>query len=288
MISKQDLEIMYQYYLKLTSDPNIDKQKFWVPIQDMKKDDLGNIVNIENEFYRYVIDYYGFNGFPVVISDEKYKEFDSPELFHGYTKMSHPASYLSHFKYHYGQGYISGFYSTNSFQNAKKYTVEDEVSLVPRSKQRVMKLKINPENVIGLGELRQLSKLIDRTLDCSDSEVFKRYHEYVYKIKLLRNFAYEKVQTERCLENAKGFLELFKNYSTLAVCLGIDTIIYKANNRLTYFIENDRSRVVVSESEAKRFMIKGKEMKDCSINLKSDNEADDIIYEKNERDIEKV
>ena len=276
MITNNDLDIMYDYYLKLSNDPEVDKKRYYVTSNNMKKDELGNIMNLENQFYRFMVDYFGFNGFPKVISDEKYNNFNSPELYHGFVKMSHPSSYLSHWNYHYGQGYISGFFSTDSFKNARKYTVADELSFGYRSKKKVMKLKLNPGKMIKIDDLEEIASIVNKKRDLEDSIVLKKYPEFIEELEKLRIYVKIKSQQEKSIKNTKGFLDLFTFSSILAMYLGIDTVLYKGVYGFDYYIENDRSRVILSQSEAKRFMENGKNLKDCPVNLICDTEFDII------------
>jgi len=276
MYTFKNLEEMYDYYLTLEKDPTVKKNNFYIMPDKKDLDKLGNLNNIYNRFYQYMVNYCGYNELPKVMSDKKYLEFDSPEVYHGFTKFSHPVTLLSHWNYHYGQGITPGFYTTNSSEHAKRYTVEDEFMWFT-NKDKVMKLKLDTKNAIDYNEIVDIVNILKNGNFENDS-VTEKYSHVLPQLKVLRDFANGKVQEEKKLEHAKGFLDMFLVKSTLAVFLGFDTIIYKnPDQNLTYIIELDRSKIILSNSEAQRFMKKSSKAKNVPLNILSDEEADEII-----------
>jgi len=268
----KDFEAMYNYFLHIQKDPEISKQKIFVMVRKKDVDELGNINNVLNKFYHFLVDYYNYNKHPKIVSDEAYEKIKLQEVYHGFTKFSHPATLLTHWNYHYGQGVMPGFYSTNYFEHAKKYTLDEE-KFGFLNKNKVMKFKLNSKKSISIDDINVLTDYVFYPKMMN----MENYEEDKEKIDELRNFI-----VQRDPNNAHDFLSLFKSGSILGIYLGYDTIIHKNHqNGLVYKIGLNRANMIIPKSEAERFMRRGKSFKKGVLNFIEDDEIEEQIY--NER-----
>lgn len=269
----QDFEVMYHYYKHLINDPKVIKDKIIIMVKKKDVDKLGNLNSAVNKFYQFMVDYYNYNKFPKIVSDEKYNQIPIKETYHGFTSLSHPATLLTHWNYHYGQGIIPGFYSTDVFEHAKRYTVKDEYWGFTRN-ERVMKMKYLAQKSISLQEIEIMASYLFHP----EMINLKKHPEEKKKIDELRSFAVKKDPV-----NAHDFLTLFLSDAILAIYLGYDSIICdKSMKNVEYLISLDRAKIVLSLSEAKRFMKHGKSFKNGLLNIVPDSEIDELLKNDNQ------
>ena len=119
----KDLEVFLQHYRLLLQKLNegcFHKTKInGRPM--FQHDENFNNLSIEDQMYRFMVDYYA-KCFPKVLSCKEFKEIKSHCIYHGFSEYEHGAKYLSSDKYHYGTGYMNGTFFTKKVKTALEYT----------------------------------------------------------------------------------------------------------------------------------------------------------------------
>lgn len=226
-----DLEIIYNYYKELLAG-NIST-----------KNDQYNSEWINDNFTYFLIDFYNKNKFPRLVSDATFDSNNKAELYHGFKKYEHGASYLWDYVYHYGDGtYGSGLYVTDDWAEACDYGSVFCSYIAP------LRVKLDTENYIELDLLDDVyASLQSRKEDISkfslDEDKEKRYRE-------LLDF----INKQPDGDNFVHFLT--RNTSSLAVYLGFDAVkhFFKTTGKYHMIVLN-RNSIIFPERDFRRFML---------------------------------
>ena len=271
MTQEQELTAMYEYYKALMNNPKVSKENTVFMPDKKEVDEFGNLKNVDNMFYAFMVHLRGYNGFPKVVNDSDYEKYNSTELYHGFLRFHHAASLLSHWNYHYGFGFASGFYATDKKWHASEYTT---ILGLFENEDKVMKFKLAPCVVASDKEICRYQGYCMRKADDSDLEI---EDEYKAKLDALRDFA-------KTIDDGGKFLNLFFNKSTMAVYLGIDAMVTNVSiKKVKYVTSQNRGNMIIAESEANRFMKKGKKLKNGVLNNVNSEDFSIIIGGENEK-----
>lgn len=235
----EELEIFYNYYKHLHS---------YIDDFNYQYNHNGEKVTISAEMFKFVVDYYGFNGMPKKVSDKHFALIPKTKLYHGYKEFEHGANALVHFDYHYGMGYTHGIFLTDKKDYAMRFTRKGPST--PADKDKVLTCKINSDNFLTLKQVKALKYLNKNNMpeDCK------------YKDKLLKlcDF-YDKLIERGEKKYASVFIGCMKNPSILSVYLGADFLLEEGTGHRIVF---NRERIVASESEFNRFCENSEHYKD--------------------------
>lgn len=178
------------------------------------KDSLCEDSVLRKEFYKVMLNVYGFDGLPQIANPEQYKRAGEVELYHGFRAYSHGWDYLSK-KEIFDYGFIpSGMYVTAHRDFAYYYTAgyRDEF---PDSMKRVLSVKLATDKICHFGDIRDYKKLFN------EGRFTEMPIEIMPQMLKLQCFA-EKIVNDK---ERKEFLGLFlDNYSNLAIFLGYDAM----------------------------------------------------------------
>ena len=201
----------------------------------------------------FFIDYCGFNGFPTVLSDEKFKQQHGASWYHGFGKSEHGKRFLDSFTYHYGAGkQLDGFYLTDIKTEAYKY-VQDKLmaeddklnySDISLEEQRSLTAEFKMIGANGIRE-EKLDEIIKKFDNFEESNIGDE--NIRQKMETIRKFTMEhKDDAEIIL-----FLDyiMILNKSALAVYLGYDFVRDEVGNTVAL----NRSKLAVKQSDLIKF-----------------------------------
>ena len=236
---QKDLSIIYSYFCKLVREHTY---------LNFEHDEQGNTNNISDALYHFLIDYYGFNSFPRILTDKEYEDIEEKEVYHGFKDFEFGANLLTHFNYHYGHGYINGLYFADSEDIAFRYTRIEDTNR--KDIDRVLAVKIVSPNCMTVKNLQEIvisppSMLPDNTPK-----------KIQYKVQELYKFLYE-------LENRGIDSGAFRDYmlrlANFSVYLGID---YLYEEEYHHNIVHNRGIITTTEEEFDKFCSNSKHYTD--------------------------
>lgn len=226
-----DLDIIYDYYKhvkQIIFDNSLNKQ-----------DENGNLNNIYNIMFGYIIDFYQKNGFPQILSDDVYDKIESQEVYRGFKDNEHIGNMLCHYNYHYGNGIIQGMYFTSFKEEALAYTRTG--SNISADENKVLKAKILSDNYLNYTDLFILkSNSVDK--------IYKSCNPlFIQKKKDLIEFC--ESRKEEHGDDINEFYSIMSRPGVFAVYLGLD---YLYRETAKHFIVLNRNIVAIKESEFKK------------------------------------
>ena len=232
----KDLDIIYQYYKSLY-DQNLPLKGF-----NVDKDADGNRIILPEKLFGYIVDYYGFNGFPEIVSDEEFNAINCKKLYRGYKDFDHGANSLLHYKYHYGTGCLMGIgmYFSDCDAIAAQYTKSSAHE--EKDWKRVLKVKLDSNNFLSFGELNKLKLMNSGDLPRGTK------HKYIEKIKELEEF---KKEHEGDGELIDSFMRNMRINSIFAVYLGVDYIYHPT---IGYRVVYNRGIIKTTQAEKDKFV----------------------------------
>lgn len=228
--ANSDLDTIYNYYLDL-------QERFFNP--DDKYDSLKNINDDNEQFFYFLIAFYGKNKFPKVISDSDWNNVRGIKTYHGFRKPEHGANFLWDTIYHYGQGTLClGFFTTTSYEEASDYAYYHSRAYEP------LEMKIPLDNIIELDDLNLLCDTLYRNK--KDLSNIKIDDDRKQKFLQIREFINSKKD---------NFFKriIIDNPTSLALLLGYDTVKMSMCND-TYVVVLNRGNIYVQESDVRRFL----------------------------------
>ena len=225
---KCDLDNIYSYFDGLM-------EKFIA-----NRDTYDNSGNKRDIFCFYLIDYFGKNNPPKIVSSDDFSKIPSEVLYHGFVKYDHAANFIWDHTYHYGEGIRGcGFYTTTDYDEALDYTF---------SCKSPLPFKIKSDSVVKLEELDFIKLAL---LSNTESEAIKNVlgEEKFKKYNALIDFVNQKI-------DGKYFLGYFtSNTSSLAAYLGFDAIIEEYKSKpCKHVIVLNRGALVVRDKDFESFM----------------------------------
>ena len=224
-INKEKLDLVVDYALTLRKSNKVDYTEL---------DEIGKHV------FDFMIELYGYNGFPNVVNDKAFSIHPSPLLYRGVKDIEDHAKLLCDFNYHYGYGVSfrsNGIYSSTAESEAKEYTSGNGKL---RNKDRIMKFKL------------EKNALIDKSYRIQNSF----YDWQDVKLKgLKRPGMKELISYVSNLGEHKNYIKslLLEDPGKIAIILGFDAIY-----SLDGYVILNRSKLVISESEYKRIISQSK------------------------------
>ena len=209
--------------------------------------------NLRYHILGFLIDYKGFNGFPPVLEDKKFKKLDGKSWYHGFGHSEFGRDFLDSFNYHYGSGkYVDGFYLTDIETEAFKYVqdrlmMEDEkldYSDISVKTQRNLTAEFKLVDARGIKEekleeyIKKFKNFNEQTIDDEDVR---------QKMMQIRNF----LESKRGEKGVILFGDLMteQNKSALAVYLGYDYII----DEVGYLVLLNRTKLAAKKSDLEKF-----------------------------------
>ena len=202
--------------------------------------------NINRAMFGYFVDFTQNNGFPKVISDKEYKHLDRKELYHGFSKYNHGLKLLSHWKYHYGTGFINGIFFTENPEMAYEYTIAitgNDQGI--RDRNRVLKIKLDSNKGIEYSTIKYYSDMA-KNFEATESD--DKDIQSIYEIQKF-------VDGIEDMTSAEEYLNTIIKPSTLAVLLGYEYI-----NALDNIVVLSRQSLCVSETMFNTFLTNALEM----------------------------
>ena len=201
----------------------------------------------------YLIDYYGYNGFPQPIADEEFEKLPEKGYYHGFDSIQNGKEFIDSFNYHYGSGkIIRGFYLTDIRTEAYKYVqdrlMENDSNLrysdISLQTQQGLTAKFKLINVKGISQkkLQEWSNKFENFEEDTIEDV-----EVREKFKQLRNFL--RRHTGEKMSSLFGNVLISSNLSALAVLLGYDYII----DDVGYVVVLNRGKMGVKQSDFIKF-----------------------------------
>ncbi len=217
---REKLQKIYEFYKKLSRENKISLTFVDFVFNNYSAfviDENGS--KIRSEFYKFIINTFGYNKPPKVLNAKDYKRLNRIELYHGYKSYRHGAEYLKE-KDIFDYGYIpSGFYvSANkvfSYYYTGNFDSQNEANNVPDSARRILSMKLDTDKICHFSYIKDIRDKIH----AGDFDNFPENDKD--KILELLNFALTiEDENDRVL-----FVELFmENYSNIAVLLGYDAM----------------------------------------------------------------
>lgn len=242
----EDLQVIFEYYKDLKKHP------FKNATFDAK---LNNKGFEDSKLFRFVVDYFGFNKFPVVIPTRAFNKNYIKEFYHGFKEYEYGANFLVDWNYHYGNGYNDGFYVTDDEEVAKSYT-----GGFPTSQSNGLIMRVKPISN-KFSRISEINAYIRGNSNCDDENVKNQ----LLKINEFYDYALRNGEDKSLLND---FYKCFiYNPSTFAVYLGFDYCIDDTfHNHLIIY---NRGAICVPEADAKRFLSKSENYKDAVLNFYS-------------------
>lgn len=247
-----DLQAIFDYFKDIKNHP----------YENLNSDTkLNNTCLEDSKLFRFVVDYFGFNKFPVVIPTKTFNKNYIKEFYHGFKEYEYGANFLTDWNYHYGNGYTDGFYVSDDEEVAKTYT-----GGFPFSQSNGLILRIKPFSG-KFTTISEFNKYIRGSADCEDENVKNQ----LSKINEFYDYSLNNGEDKQLLND---FYNCFVyNPSTFAVYLGFDFCIDDSfHNHLIIF---NRGAVCVPEADAKRFLKKSENYKDAVLNFHDTLETDE-------------
>ena len=207
-----------------------------------------------HETFKEIVDLFGFNGMPKILSDEKYKKNTYPEVYRGVIDFDHTAELLCSKTYNHGTGYINGIFASEFKDAAEFYTVPIEKN-EENDPNKVLSLKVDSDNGIYASDLHMIANNLSRgVLGFVDDDIKQ-------KVGLL--FYFGNSIADNKLRN-RFFMTLENDISKLAVILGYD-YIRDTKDFLNYTIILNRAKISVSQSEFNKFCSNSKNYKNFAV-----------------------
>lgn len=206
---------------------------------DFKYDKLKNVNDTKDQFFYFLLNFYGKNKRTQFFKDEYFDDVQGVTMFHGFRKAEHGANFLWDDVYHYGSGTLClGFFTTNSYEEACDYSYYNSRMIDP------LEMKISYENMI---DMKILTRLCDALYKKEiNKSKFRIDDEKLQKLCELKNFINS--------TNDKHFLRILtENPTSLAVVLGFDSVKMRVGSD-TYIVVLNRGKISVCESDVKRFL----------------------------------
>lgn len=246
------LELLFDFFYAL--------KKHKIEVENSSKE----YVNEEYFLMAYMIELFGFNKFPEVVSDDEYKKIRTKNLYRGGKDNEFNANLLADFDYHYGCGCdCNGIYSSTERAIANEYA--------NRIESNIITFKFNGR-LIDFATLSSYANFLIGNLD----EVYKLENvEVRQKIITLKNFMhtirtspkysnysyyYEKYGFKHKIKD-EFLLDISLNKSLLAIYLGYDAFISTAYSTVPGIVTNgkpinviilNRASMKISQSEFNR------------------------------------
>ena len=220
--------------------------------------DVGGNGGYSTESLRYhllgfLIDYSGYNGFPTVLEDKKFKQIDGKSWYHGFGRSEHGRTFLDSFSYHYGAGrYIDGFYLTDIITEAYKYVQDKLMEENEKFYYSDISLK-EQKNLTAEFKMLEAKGVREEKLE-----------EFIKKFNNLEETSIEDEDVRQKLAQIRKFIELHKgdaeiglfidylmglNKSALAVYLGYDFM----RDEVGYMVMLNRTKLAIKQSDFDRF-----------------------------------
>ncbi len=213
------------------------------------------------EAFPYVVDLFGFNEFPKVVSDEDFKKLNTPKLYRGSKDVEHIANMLCDFEYHHGTGINDGLYVSNDSENALIYT-SNELKAI--NSDRMIMLKLDPSaKICKLSDIIAVSRHLLGYIIGVGKNVLKK--ENVMPLVMEKFASYNNLQ--ELMEKAEALFDFVSNiksnqereifiyslkdeHSKLSIYFGFDAMQVTSKN----FAVFNRGKFVVPQSEFNRFV----------------------------------
>ncbi len=211
----EKLKKIYEFYKKIAKEYKISfeltdfhNSYSAITLQGSEHD------KIRSCFYKCIVDAFGFNKLPQIVSAKDYKSLNKIELYHGYRFYNHGVIYLKD-KDVFDYGWIpSGFYvSANklfSYYNTAKSGDEFKDSA-----KRILALKLNTDKICHFSYIKEIR---DKIHAGNFDNFPEKDREKIWE---LINF----VLTIEDEKERINFVEcIMENYSNLAIILGYDAM----------------------------------------------------------------
>lgn len=261
LLTREKLEQIYAYYKDIETVQPIEEYR------KRLKWPLRYTNMITYRFFSYLIDAFGYNALPTVLSHKDFLSVPTRMLYRGSPDINNHANLLVDYDYHKGCGVQgSGLYATDGYWHANQYADEN--------KKCVMAFKLRPDtSIIDNTRMRKLEYAM-----LSD---YKKNSGYEVDDEDLRNEVNETATANyktfvdfcRAHRDDKGFdkfmCENFNSFdANIALFLGYDA--YISGNLIIL----NRGKIIVSAGEFKRITDESKNYKDGVIDFdkKQDNE----------------
>lgn len=272
-----ETDYLRDLYIFLKEYENIEAQ---VKTQENSHDEHGNpMTNQSHRFFSYIIEFYFRNKFPVVVSDDDYIRLDAKPYYHGFRDYDFGASFLTDWSRHYGVGHnLHGFYMSEKIETAMVYTTGNSGR---NAHGRILELKHICKNIINKSIL---NKIQDNLTYIAISEGYKNcFHpscipRALKEVNDIEKSFWEMPQTKAIIQFirqnqgdsvAEEFItDFIYNDSVISIFYGYDGSKFRWSgvdeDILVLF---DISKIVVPESEAKRFLKRSGKHKDAVVNF---------------------
>ena len=257
-----DIENVYKMFLDIQSE-KIENYVNVVKIcRNTYCDDRGNSCDLRSRFFSYLVELHNFGGFPTVVEDEKFENINSQEIYHGFREFDHGAQLLTDWNYHVGVYGAQGTFFTDFKDEAIRYTavVDKSINTGKTDKEKVLRAKIlseNPcvrEDIMGIRYAMQNFD-IEAIDNLGDREKMQKLYDFCFKQKSKVQFDPEIDMCNRQM----FFRSIIDHMYTLALYLGYDSMVcYDDQMDYNHYVLFDRSKMVVPESEVKKFCDKSK------------------------------
>lgn len=208
-----------------------------------------------------IVDLFGFNSKPKIVSEKEYNKNKSAEIYRGVTDYDYTANLLCDDSYNHGTGYINGIFATEFKDAAEFYTVPPESAGHPQP-EKVLSLKLSSKNGIFAIDLHTICEGLrfGRFSDTDD--------DVKQKLGLIYNFGLS-ISDPKLKD--RFFMTLENDASKLAILLGYD-FIRDTKDYLNHTIILNRSIIEVSVPEFNRFCEKSEKYKGFIIPSSSQSE----------------
>lgn len=265
-----DLEILYNYYLGIKEDEFSGGPFEEVELNNYTKTQKpthNNSCRIESRLTYFMIDFYGKNGFPQVVSDKVYSEKlgEQTTLYRGEWRKEFAQNLVNDQTYHFGAGASGeGIYLTDDKERADVYSSFGGLG-------DVVEYKIHPNaKIISLNETKEIKKYVVAKIQEKTSN--KKPFLGLFAGKKVKSPVKDSVKKQK-LDELVDFLinindsELTKCFTDdsefygsnlLAVYLGYDCVkrthcVENLSNVTDYIVLN-RNALILRESEYNRLM----------------------------------
>lgn len=262
----EKLQLVHEYIKYLIADEllPINKNELKIAFSTFKYDKTDADI-----IYKYIVDLYGYNGFPQIVTDTYYKRLQKPEIFRSADTFDHLANTLVDFDMHYGWGFAANglYFDSNKLRAAEYHANLPKADWANNEEKknevlsRVLKVKLNSYKIINIQYIKsELKKSINGKL--TTNEIFREKMETLTSF--LSTITYDKIFDE------KLFIHMLLNDpAKLCVILGIDALNVKNEFHPISTVVLNRAKLTVSKSEFNRICENSNFYKDFAITEES-------------------